>query len=709
MGARTPGGGFRIRPAVTATFQGVEISTFQTDPRRALVERVARLSVSTRLGLLAASWIAAAALVTLLNGVFGLRAAALLAVPVLVAGLAFGGVAGALGGLLVLPGTAALLVALGHPEAGYFLGPTALLPVATLGFIGWAVGRVRDLWWELHHDRERLGQEAIARQHSEERMRLIFEHTGIGVASLDAEGELQQTNPALDQMLQADAGELRGALAGMARDRRRRVYREQRYTMTDGRDAWASLAVTKVAAPAGGEEFAIATVENTTVRKVQEEALEHLALHDTLTGLPNRTLLSDRLRQALLTAQRERSGVALLIMDLDRFKEVNDSLGHHWGDLLLQQAAGRLRETLRESDTVARLGGDEFAMILPGMDDLDLVEKMARKLLDALDRPFAIEGRILRVGASIGGAVHPSHGDDPATLVRHADNAMYAAKRSGTGYALYSDGADEALSMRLALASELPAAMEADELELHFQPKADLSSGRPVAVEALVRWRHPELGLLAPDRFIPLAEETGLIRPLGRWVLDHAVAEAARWRADGRDLPVAVNLSGRDLHDWDLPGYIADILERHGLPPHLLELEITETAIMTDADAARALLDQIVSTGVQVAIDDFGIGYSSLAQLHRLPVRQLKIDKSFVQAMLKDDSSAVIVRSTCDLGHNLGLVVLAEGVEDGETWDLLRGHGVDLAQGFLLSPPIPGDAFLAWLRNLDRLAEAATS
>ena len=677
------------------------------DPRPVLAERLGRLALHARILVVAVATAMAVAAMFLLYGIAGLSSSSVMTLPVLVAAMLFGWWGGLLVGALAFPVAVAVLVAGGHSDATQLVAGGGILSVFVLAAIGTVMGRMRDLWLILNRDREKLSLEESARRASEERMRLIFEHTGIGVASLDAAGDLQQTNPALDQMLSADAGELRQALGAMARDRRRRVYREQRYTMIDGREAWASLAVTKVAAETGGEEFTIATVENTTVRKVQEEALEHLALHDTLTGLPNRTLLSDRLRQALLTAQRERSGVALLIMDLDRFKEVNDSLGHHWGDLLLQQAAGRLRETLRESDTVARLGGDEFAMILPGLDEPEVVEKMARKLLDALDRPFAIEGRILRVGASIGGAVHPNHGDDPATLVRHADNAMYAAKRSGTGYALYSDGADEALSLRLALASELPAALEADELELHFQPKADLASGRPVAVEALVRWRHPELGLLAPDRFVPLAEETGLIRPLGRWVLEHAVAEAARWRSLGHELPVAVNLSGRDLHDWDLPGFIEDILARHQLPAELLELEITETAIMTDAEAARALLQQIVATGVSVAIDDFGIGYSSLAQLHKLPVRQLKIDKSFIQAMVRDDSSAVIVRSTCDLGHNLGLVVLAEGVEDGETWELLRGHGVDLAQGFLLSPPIPGDEFLDWLRATDEIPAAA--
>ncbi len=642
---------------------------------------------------------------------------ALAVIPLVVVSLLYGAAPGVAAGLAWLPAIALGLYLSGSGSWREMLtgsGPPAVL---AMGVVGGVVGRLRDRSRALEQDLsalERLVAEQesaeAARRESEERLRLIFENTGIGVASLNGDGELEEANPALEEMLAADAGELRQALSAMARDRRRRVYRELRYRMTDSREAWASLAVTKVPVPGADTEFSIATVENTTVRKVQEEALEHLALHDTLTGLPNRTLLGDRLRQALLTAQRERSGVALLIMDLDRFKEVNDSLGHHWGDMLLQQAAARLRESLRASDTVGRLGGDEFAVILPGIAQPELVELMARKLLDALDRPFSIEARILRVAASVGAAVFPGHGDDVATLIRHADNAMYAAKRGGTGFALYSDGSDEALAVRLALASELPAALEAGELELHFQPMAEVATGRPVAAEALVRWRHAELGLLYPDTFVPLAEETGQVRRLDRYVLERAVAEVARWRQAGYDLPVAVNLSGRDLHDWELPDFVGQLLSQHGVAARQLALEITETAIMTDPEAARELLERFVAMGVTVAVDDFGIGYSSLAQLNRLPVRQLKIDRSFVAGMRSDEGSAVIVRSTSDLGHNLGLLVVAEGVEDMETLEMLRRQGVDLAQGYLLSAPIAGDQFMEWLeRSSSHCATPAAS
>ena len=671
-----------------------------------VVIRGSRLPVPWRLATTAALMLATAVLIVPLDHALGAGGVALSILPVLAASLLLGTWAGTVSGLLALPLAALLLWLTRGPDWAALAGMSGLPGVLALGVVGGALGRLRDLRLAVDRERAELRRLVSDRQvaeaawrTSEERLRLIFENTGIGVASLTDDGILEQANPALDEMLRADAGELRRAIEAMARDRRRRVYRELRYRMTDGREAWASLAVAKVRAMGDDREFSIATIENTTVRKVQEEALEHLALHDTLTGLPNRTLLGDRLRQALLSAQRERSAIALLIMDLDRFKEVNDSLGHHWGDMLLQQAAARLRESLRETDTVARLGGDEFAMILPGLEANEVVERMGRKLLEALDRPFVVEGRILRIGGSVGAAVFPGHGDDVATLIRHADSAMYAAKRGGTGFALYSDGADEALAVRLALASELPAALEAGELELHFQPKAEVTTGRPVGVEALVRWRHPELGLLPPDRFVPLAEETGQIRMLGRYVLERAIAECSRWRDAGHPLPVAVNLSGRDLHDWELPDFIARLLAKHALPSSLLEIEITETAIMTDPEAARELLERIVDMGVAVAIDDFGIGYSSLAQLNKLPVRQLKIDKSFVMEMASDEGSAVIVRSTSDLGHNLGLVVVGEGVEDAETWDMLKQHGVDLAQGYLLSPPVTADDLLEWLRE----------
>ena len=649
-----------------------------------VVGRTREVPVSWRLGVTGGCYLGYLGLLAPLWAALGPGTAVLAVLPVVVAGITLGAVPGAVVALLAYFGGAVTLMLAGHAGAAILVTPEGIPMLVGLVAVGLVVGRLRDLGQRMEQDREGL--------------QLIFENTSIGVGRYQADGRLEQGNPALLTLLDEDAGMLGSGLRAMARDSRRRVHREIRYTRLDGSEAWVAVGVVK-AHGSGEGAHSIATVENITVRKVQEAALEHMALHDPLTGLPNRTLLGDRLRQALLTAQRDRESLSLLIMDIDRFKEINDTLGHHIGDLLLQETANRLRECLRDSDTVARLGGDEFAVILPAAGEGRTVERMAAKLVDALAQPFVIEATELRVDLSIGAAMYPAHGDDVSTLTRLADIAMYEAKRSGTGFAVYSADAGAGLPLRLALASQMPAAMDKDQLVLHFQPKAAIGSGRPVAIEALVRWEHPSLGLLPPDRFIPLAEETGQIKPLARWVLQRAIAECARWRAAGWDLPVAVNLSGRNLHDAGLPRLIDELLRRHELPGRMLQLEITETTLMTDPEVAMHLLESMIEMGVSVAIDDFGIGYSSLAHLRRLPVGELKIDKSFVSEMTTDPSSGVIVRSTCDLGHNLGLVVLAEGVEDRETWELLREHGVDLAQGYFVSRPLPGPALMEWLSN----------
>ena len=649
-----------------------------------VVGRTREVPVSWRLGVTGGCYLGYLGLLAPLWAALGPGTAVLAVLPVVVAGITLGAVPGAVVALLAYFGGAVTLMLAGHAGAAILVTPEGIPMLVGLVAVGLVVGRLRDLGQRMEQDREGL--------------QLIFENTSIGVGRYQADGRLEQGNPALLTLLDEDAGMLGSGLRAMARDSRRRVHREIRYTRRDGSEAWVAVGVVK-AHGSGEGAHSIATVENITVRKVQEAALEHMALHDPLTGLPNRTLLGDRLRQALLTAQRDRESLSLLIMDIDRFKEINDTLGHHIGDLLLQETANRLRECLRDSDTVARLGGDEFAVILPAAGEGRTVERMAAKLVDALAQPFVIEATELRVDLSIGAAMYPAQGDDVSTLTRLADIAMYEAKRSGTGFAVYSADAGAGLPLRLALASQMPAAMDKDQLVLHFQPKAAIGSGRPVAIEALVRWEHPSLGLLPPDRFIPLAEETGQIKPLARWVLQRAIAECARWRAAGWDLPVAVNLSGRNLHDAGLPRLIDELLRRHELPGRMLQLEITETTLMTDPEVAMHLLESMIEMGVSVAIDDFGIGYSSLAHLRRLPVGELKIDKSFVSEMTTDPSSGVIVRSTCDLGHNLGLVVLAEGVEDRETWELLREHGVDLAQGYFVSRPLPGPALMEWLSN----------
>jgi diguanylate cyclase (GGDEF)-like protein len=444
--------------------------------------------------------------------------------------------------------------------------------------------------------------------------------------------------------------------------------------------------------------FRIVARASKTLRR-QAEANERQALHDSLTDLPNRTLFHDRVGQALASARRDHIPVAVMIMDLDRFKEVNDTLGHASGDELLKQVGVRLRAALRESDTVARLGGDEFGVLLPKVLDSAAAVTVARKLRKALEEPFTIHGLTLRMEASIGIALYPHHGDDVHSLLQRADVAMYVAKEHPGGCELYARQRDEYSPDRLTLLTELRRAIDYGELELHYQPKAELKNGRVTGVEALVRWSHPVRGLVRPDEFIPLAERTGVIVPLTSFVLNEAVRQARTWQLEGLNLCVGVNLSTRNLLDVHLPDRVGELLARWEVPPSLLELEITESTILEDPTRAMQVLCRLSGMGIQLAIDDFGTGYSSLAYLKRLPVHTLKIDKSFVQGMRNDDNDAVIVRSTIDLGRNLGLRVVAEGVETLETWRRLLVLGCDVAQGYYLSRPAPAAELAGWLRS----------
>jgi diguanylate cyclase (GGDEF)-like protein len=418
---------------------------------------------------------------------------------------------------------------------------------------------------------------------------------------------------------------------------------------------------------------------------------EHLAFHDGLTGLPNRVVLRDRLEQALLTGAREGSATALLIIDLDRFKEINDALGHDYGDLLLQALAPRLSGPLRTSDTVARLGGDEFAVLLPRVADLDAALLVAEKLQAALVHPFVIEGLSLSIEASIGVAVAPDHATDPGVLLQRADVAMYVAKDAGLGVSAYDRILDGSSPARAAMLGELRRAIEEGQLRLVFQPKRAVASGALEGVEALVRWQHPVHGLLSPEHFLPLAERTGLVHPLTRYVLGAALAECRRWLDVGIELPVAVNLSARSLLDRGFAEEVLQMLDFWRVPGSLLELEVTETAVMADPERARALMAQLATAGVVMAIDDFGTGYSSLASLRTLPVHDLKVDRTFVTDMLRSPNDAFIVRSVIALAHDVGLRVVAEGVEDEDVLQVLRELGCDVAQGYHIGAPVSGD------------------
>ncbi len=447
---------------------------------------------------------------------------------------------------------------------------------------------------------------------------------------------------------------------------------------------------------AGAPSGVLGVSIDVTARVRMEEELRHQALHDALTGLPNRTLLLDRLAHAIHGARRRREPLALLVLDLNGFREVNDTVGHHYGDLLLRQVADRLRGLMRASDTVARLGGDEFALILPG-NDVPAAAALATRLLHALDQPVVVDGYSLYGAGSIGVALYPDHGDDAPALLRHADVAMYAAKRQEVGYVLYDPTRDPYDPGALLLVGDLRRAIEAGELVLHYQPRLHLATGRRDGVEALVRWEHPQHGLLAPGQFVPLAEHARLIRPLSRWVLSAAVQQCTAWRRQGLAVQVVVNLSVQDLHDPGLERAIVGVLERWGADPSWLAVEITESSIMTHPEHAMQAIARLHALGIRTAIDDFGTGYSSLAYLKHLRLDELKIDRSFVRDMLRSHSDAIIVQAVVDLGHRLGLQVVAEGVEDGETLAALTRLGCDYAQGYYLSPPMPPDQTIAWL------------
>jgi len=425
-------------------------------------------------------------------------------------------------------------------------------------------------------------------------------------------------------------------------------------------------------------------------------AATHDAVHDALTGLPNRTLLAERFAHALRDGKRKSSLTGLLLIDLDRFKEVNDTFGHHYGDELLAQVGPRLSEHLRSEDTIARLGGDEFAVLLPGVVDLAGATAVADALLLALEAPFHVEGVELDIEASIGIVLSGEHGGDAVTLLQRADIAMYVAKGKSRGVSVYDSASDRHSPERLALLGELRRAIENDELVLYFQPQIRISTGEVIGVEALVRWNHPVRGMVFPDDFVPIAEHTGLIGPLTRWVINAALSQSEVWCDQGQPLQVAVNLSARNLIDEDLPDEVAELLAAHHMPASLLKLEVTESAIMSDPLRAAAILGRLADSGIEISIDDFGVGYTSLGQLKTLPVTELKIDKSFVMAMTDSASDRLIVHSVVELGHNLGLTIVAEGVETLAELEQLSLYGCDTAQGYYLSRPIPAEAFDEW-------------
>jgi diguanylate cyclase (GGDEF)-like protein/PAS domain S-box-containing protein len=443
-------------------------------------------------------------------------------------------------------------------------------------------------------------------------------------------------------------------------------------------------------------------------RRWVEAQLAKQASHDSLTGLPNRSLLHARLDEALTRATRETMRVALLVVDLDRFKDVNDALGHHCGDVLLCEVANRLRHQVRDSDFAARLGGDEFAVVLSG-GDVDDATIVAERLVAALGRPYHVRGQAIAIAASVGIAVG-ERDSTAAALLRQADVAMCSAKRRRSGIAIFTRNEDDRALDRLTMASALPAAIANDELVLHFQPQICVATGAVKGVEALVRWQHPERGLLYPDLFLPLAEEIGMMDRLTEWVLRVAIRQLKRWNRNGTPLRMAVNLSAQDLRDGRLAESISRLLSLYGIDPSQLCLELTETTVTTEAERSAESLRELSRLGIRISIDDFGTGYSSLSHLKQFPVDELKIDKQFVIGMATDPDDAAIVSSTIELAHRLGVDVVVEGVEDTIAFATIARLGAEFAQGFGISHPLTAKAFEAWLKEYDLpAADAATA
>ena len=422
-------------------------------------------------------------------------------------------------------------------------------------------------------------------------------------------------------------------------------------------------------------------------------------VYDQLTGLAGRALFLDRIEQMIAIARREHRPLALMSMDLNRFGSVNKALGHRIGDRLLQEVAARLRAVARDSDTLARMGGDEFAGLLSAGTMPAGAVITAERIVNAMARPFVIQGHRLALGISIGISLYPTHGEDAAAMMRHAEAAVILAKRDNSGFAVFSGEDDRDGIDRIAVTGDLRAAIEQNEMAIHYQPKVSFESGSLCGAEALLRWQSSRHGMVPPDRFIPLAEESGLMVPLTRWVLDGVLAQQSKWRADGLVMPVAVNLSPTTLHNTDFPDQVGDLLRKWGITADHLVFEITESSIMSDVARATETVNRLDRMGVRISIDDFGTGYTSLAYIRKLPVSEIKVDKSFVLNMQESNDDAVIVRSVVDLGHNLGLDVVAEGVEDRATWDMLTQLGCTTAQGYYICRPVDPVAMAAWVHS----------
>jgi diguanylate cyclase (GGDEF)-like protein/PAS domain S-box-containing protein len=554
-----------------------------------------------------------------------------------------------------------------------------------------------------------------------------------GMLIMDLDGGILDSNPAIQDLLGRSHAELVGrrtsefvhpddrteartAFLQMITAGESSFRVQHRFVGREGEVRWVDASASLVLDSDGRSSFVVGMMQDITQRKEAEAALvaqaalnEHQALHDALTGLANRTLFRDRIQLAVDGSRSTDARAAVLVMDLDGFKEINDSMGHAAGDDLLVELGRRLNAAARTSDTVARLGGDEFGVLLPQASRPGHVRAAVRRMQAAIESPITLHGVEMSLEVSIGVALHPEDGADVETLLRCADSAMYHAKAQKSGWALYDSGRVRQDTARLSIVRELRQALDERQLVLYYQPKATLADGEVHAVEALLRWNHPVRGLVAPDEFIPIAQQTALIKPLTLYVIDEALRQCRAWLDDNLRLAIAVNLSARNLVDADLPAQVAGLLQRWNVDPHLLELEITESAMLIDPPRTKLILQRLSVMGIRLSIDDFGTGYFSLASLKRLPVKEIKVDRSFVMNMAENDDDAIIVRSTIELGRNLGLDVVAEGVESEQVWDRLKALGCQAAQGYYLSRPVPAPELRAWLMQRRARGDACSA
>jgi diguanylate cyclase (GGDEF)-like protein/PAS domain S-box-containing protein len=570
---------------------------------------------------------------------------------------------------------------------------------------------------ELERSLESITNLNAALRESDIRTQAVLDNVADGIFMLDEGGLIESVNRSVGQLFGYHAGEPVGhPFAFMIAPERRDEFRglETPPAELASANGTSRRAIETLGCRQDGSTFAmelergqmkhgdqtltLASVRDISERKANTEALEHLALHDGLTGLANRTLFGDLLSRTLATAKRTNEPCAVLVMDLDGFKLVNDTLGHDRGDTLLKQVGERLVGVLRDGDTVARLGGDEFGILPGGSTDLSAAVAVALKIQQTCEPGFTMDDETIRVSPSIGIALFPDHGSTTTNLLHRADLAMYAAKRSGDGHAVFNADQETQTADRLALLLDLRHCVARDELVLDYQPKIDLATGAICGVEALVRWSHPKQGLLAPASFMGEVERTHLITPVTRWVLNAALRQQRAWRDEGLDLTMAVNVSARSLRQASsLPDTVAELTELWGTAPGGLTLELTEGALIEEA--APAVLGRLHEMGQMLSIDDFGTGYSSLAYLQRLPVDEIKVDRSFISNLATVSDDAIIVRSTIDLAHNLGLSVVAEGVEDESVLQMLIEYGCDAAQGYHFARPGPPAALTDLLAN----------